>query len=107
MVEKELYNQIKRELSREKIKEFHDALRGFMPMKKDEMMREYGADTVRYEKLKELNDYVEKKVVESGKSRNQIRETIRQLQDEYGLRKNYNQVKDTALRQLIKYMENK
>jgi len=104
MSDRELYDQIKQELSKEKIKEFYHALKGFMPMKREEMIREYGSDTARYEKLKELNKYVEEKVAESGKSRNQVREVIRGLQEEYGLIKNYNQVKDTALRQLIKYM---
>lgn len=106
MVNKELYNQIKRELSRERIEEFHGALKGFKPMKKDEMIREYGSDVIRYGKLKDLNGYVEKKNTELNKSRDQIREVIRQLQGEYGLRKNYNSVKDAALKQLIKYMGN-
>jgi len=106
MLNKELYTQIKRELSRERIVEFHEALKGFKPMKKDEMIREYGSDVVRYRKLKDLNGYVEEKTIGLNKSRDQIREAIRQLQEEYGLRKNYNSVKDAALKQLIKYMGN-
>ena len=64
------------------------------------MLRKFGD---RLPVLKELNDFVERISVELGVSRDDVREGLRWLQGKYGLRVNYNQVKDAALGQLIKY----
>ncbi len=84
----------------ERIRLWTETLRGFRPLKREEMLRKFGD---RLLILKELDDFVERISVELGVSRDRVREGIRGLQEKYGLRVNYNQVKDAALRQVIKY----
>ena len=86
----------------ERIRLWTETLRGFRPLKRGEMLRKFGD---RLLILKELNDFVERISVELRVSRDRVRDEIRGLQEKYGLRVNYNQVKDAALRQLIKYFE--
>ncbi len=86
--------------TKETIKLWTDTLRGFMPLKREKMLRKFGD---RLPILKELNDFVERISVELKVSRYDVREGIRWLQRRHGLRVNYNQVKDAALQQLIKY----
>lgn len=84
----------------ERIRLWTETLRGFRPLKREEMLRKFGD---RLLILNELDDFVETVSVELRVSRDRVREGIRGLQEKYGLRVNYNQVKDAALRQLIKY----
>ena len=84
----------------EAMKLWTETLRGFKPLKREKMLRKFGD---RLPVLKELNDFVERISVELEVSRDDVREGIRWLQRKYGFRVNYNQVKDAALRQLIKY----
>lgn len=84
----------------ERIRLWTETLTGFRPLKREEMLRKFGD---RLLVLKELDDFVERISVELRVSRDRAREGIRWLQEKYGLRVNYNQVKDAALRQLIKY----
>jgi hypothetical protein len=86
--------------SEKQIRLWTKTLTGFQPLKRDEMLREFGD---RLPVLKGLNDFVERVSAELKVSRRDVREGIRCLQGKYGLRVNYNQVKDAALRQLIKY----
>ena len=86
--------------TKETIKLWTETLRGFMPLKREKMLRKFGD---RLPILKELNDFVERVSVELKVSRHDVREGIRWIQGKHGLGVNYNQVKDAALRQLIKY----
>lgn len=88
------------EITEDRIRLWTENLRGFQPLKKEEMLRKYRD---RLLMLKELNDFVERVSFELRVTRDRVREGIRELQKKYGLRANYNQVKDAALKQLIKY----
>jgi len=87
-------------ITRDMIRLWTENLRGFQPLKRGEMLRKYRNRLVI---LKELNDFVENVSVELKISRDRVREGIKKLQEKQGLRANYNQVKDAALKQLIKY----
>ena len=87
-------------ITEDRIKLWTENLKGFQPLKREEMLQKYRD---RLLILKELNDIVERVSIELGVSRNRVREGIRGLQERYGLRVNYNQVKDAALKQIIKY----
>ena len=84
--------------TKETVKLWTETLRGFMPLKREKMLRKFGD---RLPVLRALDDFVQRISVELEVSRHDVREGIRWLQGKYGFRVNYNQVKDPALRQLI------
>jgi len=86
--------------TKETIKLWTETLKGFMPLKREKMLRKFGD---RLPILKELDDFLERISIELKVSRHDVRDGLRWLQGKYELRVNYNQVKDAALRQLIKY----
>jgi hypothetical protein len=87
------------EIAEERIRLWTEKLRGFQPLKREEMLWKYRDRLM----LKKLNDFVERVSFELRVTRDCLREGIRDLQEKHGLRANYNQVKDAALKQLIKY----
>jgi len=98
----EIRSLLEDKIIEDRIRLWTQTLRGFQPLRREEMLRRYGD---RLLTLKELNDFVERVSVELRVARDSVREGIRGLQKRYGLRANYNQVKDAALQQLIKYSE--
>lgn len=100
MNEEKIYNSIKNRVSKEKLKEWTDTLKGFHPLKRDEMLKRFSD---RLPVLTEINNVMEELVKEFNSNREIIGEQLRRLQGEYNLGVNYNAVKDTAIKQMIKY----
>jgi len=100
MNEEKIYNSLKNRISKEKLEKWTNTLKGFHPLKRNEMLKRFSD---RLPVLTEINNFIENFITEFSTSREFIREQLRRLQGEYNLGVNYNAVKDTAIRQMIKY----
>jgi len=100
MNEEKIYNHIKSRISKEKLESWTDTLRGFNPRKRDEMLRRFSN---RLMVLNEIYNFVESLVNEFNSNREFVSEQLRKLQKEYNMWINFNAVKVSAIKQMIKY----
>lgn len=100
MNEEKIYNSIKNRISKEKLEEWTNTLKGFRPLKWNEMLKRFHD---RLPVLIEINNFIENSIAEFNTSRERIGKQLRRLQGECNLGVNYNSVKDTAIKQMIKY----
>ncbi|MFX0097765.1 MAG: hypothetical protein ACFE7E_08415 [Candidatus Hodarchaeota archaeon] len=96
----DLIAEIKTRIDKDELQRWTETLRGFRPLKKGEMIAQFSD---RLDSLKGLNRFVGQIVNEWGARRSNVVQAIRGIQGEWLGYVNYNDIKDTALRQLIKY----